>query len=90
MSVDEVRRVRSVFLSLQDNFMMMDDSVLCMDFSKDSEMLATGSHDGKIKVRRFSYVLASIVPLISLSLSLHLLPSSHSLSSLPPFTLSSL
>ena len=31
--------------------MMMDDSVLCMAFSRDSEMLATGSHDGKIKVR---------------------------------------
>ena len=29
--------------------MMMDDSVLCMAFSVDSEMLATGSHDGKIK-----------------------------------------
>ena len=34
----------------QDNFMMMDDSVLCMAFSRDSEMLATGSHDGKVKV----------------------------------------
>ena len=34
----------------QDNFMMMDDSVLCMAFSRDSEMLATASHDGKIKV----------------------------------------
>lgn len=31
--------------------MMMDDSVLCMAFSRDSEMLATGSHDGKIKVK---------------------------------------
>jgi len=31
--------------------MMMDDSVLCMAFSRDSEMLATGAHDGKIKVR---------------------------------------
>ena len=30
--------------------MMMDDSVLCMAFSRDSEMLATGSHDGKVKV----------------------------------------
>jgi len=30
--------------------MMMDDSVLCLAFSVDSEMLATGSHDGKIKV----------------------------------------
>ena len=30
--------------------MMMDDAVLCMGFSKDSEMLATGGQDGKIKV----------------------------------------
>ena len=30
--------------------MMMDAAVLCMAFSKDSEMLATGSQDGKIKV----------------------------------------
>lgn len=32
--------------------MMMDDAVLCMCFSKDSEMLATGAQDGKIKVKR--------------------------------------
>ena len=32
--------------------MMMEDSILCMAFSRDSEMLATGSHDGKIKVLR--------------------------------------
>lgn len=32
--------------------MLMEDSVLCVAFSRDSEMLATGSHDGKIKVRR--------------------------------------
>ena len=30
--------------------MMMDDAVLCMCFSRDSEMLATGAQDGKIKV----------------------------------------
>uniref|UniRef100_A0A914GS62 WD40 repeat-containing protein SMU1 n=1 Tax=Globodera rostochiensis TaxID=31243 RepID=A0A914GS62_GLORO len=34
----------------QDNFMMMDTTVLCMAFSRDSEMLITGSKDGKIKV----------------------------------------
>lgn len=34
----------------QDNFMMMDDAVLCMCFSRDTEMLATGAQDGKIKV----------------------------------------
>ena len=30
--------------------MMMDDAVLCMCFSRDSEMLATGGQDGKVKV----------------------------------------
>lgn len=30
--------------------MMHDDPVLCVDFSRDSEMLASGSQDGKIKV----------------------------------------
>ncbi|RWW12110.1 hypothetical protein GW17_00024232 [Ensete ventricosum] len=33
-----------------DAFMMHDDAVLCVDFSRDSEMLASGSQDGKIKV----------------------------------------
>ena len=31
--------------------MMMDDAVLCLSFSRDSEMLASGGQDGKIKVR---------------------------------------
>ena len=35
----------------QENFMLMESSVLCMAFSRDSEMLATGAHDGKIKVQ---------------------------------------
>ena len=30
--------------------MLMEDAVLCMSFSRDSEMLATGSQDGKLKV----------------------------------------
>lgn len=34
----------------QDAFMMHDEAVLCVDFSRDSEMLASGSQDGKIKV----------------------------------------
>lgn len=34
----------------QDNFMMMETAVLCMCFSRDSEMLCTGAQDGKIKV----------------------------------------
>ncbi|PSN58284.1 WD40 repeat-containing protein SMU1 [Blattella germanica] len=36
----------------QDNFMMMEEAVLCMSFSRDSEMLASGSQDGKVKVWR--------------------------------------
>ncbi|KAJ0092590.1 hypothetical protein Patl1_26091 [Pistacia atlantica] len=32
--------------------MMHDETVLCVDFSRDSEMLASGSQDGKIKVWR--------------------------------------
>lgn len=35
---------------VQDNYMMMDDAVLCLCFSRDSEMLASGGQDGKIKV----------------------------------------
>ncbi|CAD5206767.1 unnamed protein product [Bursaphelenchus okinawaensis] len=34
----------------EDDFMLMDTSVLCMSFSRDSEMLITGAKDGKIKV----------------------------------------
>ncbi len=30
--------------------MLMDDATLCLAFSRDSEMLASGSQDGKIKV----------------------------------------
>jgi WD40 repeat protein len=37
---------------VQDNFMMMEEAVLCMAFSRDSEMLASGSQDGKVKVWR--------------------------------------
>lgn len=39
----------------QDNFMMMDDSVLCLAFSRDSEMLASACKDGKIKVCILSF-----------------------------------
>ncbi|KAL6004580.1 hypothetical protein ACLOJK_005135 [Asimina triloba] len=35
-----------------DAFMMHDEAVLCVDFSRDSEMLASGSQDGKIKDSR--------------------------------------
>jgi WD40 repeat-containing protein SMU1 len=36
----------------QDNFMMMEEAVLCLAFSRDSEMLASGSQDGKLYVWR--------------------------------------
>lgn len=59
-----------VYFVSQDNFMMMDDSVLCMAFSRDSEMLATGSHDGKIKVRILLNNKVETTTLSVLSLSL--------------------
>ena len=34
----------------QNRFMMHDDSVLCLDVSQDSDLLATASRSGKIKV----------------------------------------
>ena len=49
----------------QDNFMMMDDAVLCMGFSRDTEMLATGAQDGKIKVR-FNLIQNYLQPFLEL------------------------
>jgi WD40 repeat protein len=34
----------------QDRVMMMDAAVLCLCFSRDSDMLASGGRDGQIKV----------------------------------------
>ena len=39
--------------------MMMDTAVLCLAFSRDSEMLASGAKNGKIKVLK-SNILAII------------------------------
>ena len=39
-----------VFPKFQDNFMMMEEAVLCLGFSRDSEMLAAGSEGGQIRV----------------------------------------
>ncbi|RXN28406.1 40S ribosomal S6 [Labeo rohita] len=36
----------------QDNFMMMDEAVLCLAVSHDSDMIASGAQDGKIQVWR--------------------------------------
>lgn len=33
-----------------EQFMMHDEAVLALSFSKDSELLVSGSQDGKIKV----------------------------------------
>lgn len=42
----------------QEQFMLMDGAVLALCFSRDSEMLASGSQDGQIKV---NFVLFSII-----------------------------
>lgn len=56
--------------------MMMDDAVLCLTFSRDSEMLASGGQDGKIKVSTalvLQIVLLSeeVVLLVNLISQLH-------------------
>ena len=38
---------------MQDNFMLMEAAVLSLCFSRDSEMLASGANDGKVKVSHF-------------------------------------
>jgi len=35
-----------------EQFMMHDEAVLALSFSKDSELLVSGSQDGKIKVSK--------------------------------------
>jgi WD40 repeat-containing protein SMU1 len=43
----------------QDNFMMMESCVICLAFSRDSEMLASGDQNGKLKVKHsLAFVIA--------------------------------
>ena len=45
-----------------EKFMMMDTAVLCLAFSRDSEMLASGAKNGKIKViKAYIILLAAIM-----------------------------
>jgi len=39
--------------------MMHDESVFCCKFSKDSELLVSGSQDGKIKVIYYYYLVVN-------------------------------
>ncbi len=41
----------------QEQFMVMDDAVLALCFSRDSEMLASGSQDGQIKVIKIFFFI---------------------------------
>lgn len=45
-----------------DAFMMMDTAVLCLCFSRDSEMVATGSKEGKVQVRLPGVTFVTLVP----------------------------
>ena len=36
----------------EDRFMMHDSAVIALAISRDSEMVASGSQDGKVKVRK--------------------------------------
>lgn len=48
----------------EDRLMLMDEAVLCMHISRDGEMLATGSHNGKLWVRRGHGGRSSVVPAV--------------------------
>jgi len=69
--------------NVQDNYMMMDDAVLCLCFSRDSEMLASGGQDGKIKVSKFSSCIVSsfvtlyVVCMVSVAICSKLCLDSH-------------
>ena len=47
-------QLKHIFNLFQDNFMMMEEAVLCLGFSRDSEMLAAGSEGGQIIVWKIS------------------------------------
>jgi len=48
----------------EDRLMMHDDTVLCLAFSRDSELLASASQDGKIKVLHCSFLHISVVVVV--------------------------
>ncbi len=54
----------------QESFMMMDDAVLCMCFSQDTDLLATGAQNGKIKVGFYNNVSPHYLILYKALLSL--------------------
>lgn len=41
--------------------MMHEEAVLCVDFTRDSEMIASGSQDGKIKVSSVCVLLDTTI-----------------------------
>lgn len=51
---DSCKHKRELKYQLKDEFMMHDDTVLCLAFSRDTELLASGSQDGMVKVWRIS------------------------------------
>lgn len=46
--------LNNIYYFLKDNFMMMEEAVLSIQFSRDSEMLASGSAEGQIRVWKIS------------------------------------
>ena len=52
--------------------MLMDDSVICMDFSRDSEMLVTGDSKGNLKVWKIETGMIILIYMLWLRLYVYL------------------